>query len=53
MAPNSRAKKTGKDRTAQITKERPLRVAMGPQGKQQIRIYKDKYAFTKLFLSAF
>jgi hypothetical protein len=29
---SSRASKNGKDRTAQVTKDRPLRVAMGPQG---------------------
>ena len=33
MATNNRTKKTAKDRSTQITKERPLRVAMGPQGE--------------------
>jgi hypothetical protein len=33
---NRRATKNGKDRTSQVSKERPLRVAMGPQGTLSI-----------------
>lgn len=39
MATNNRTKKTAKDRSTQVTKERPLRVAMGPQGECTVNCF--------------